>query len=133
MCIYLFMFSFLGWGWGGGGGGMGEERRVARGAILKNNEKRQTSLTESTHKDIIRICASSYFLIYHCMHILNCFKHTTFIVSRILIHVSKIVFNKCNKLAYQLSIVPKQFTIPSWIFLKPCYITLTIARATDKF
>ena len=107
-------------------------RRVARGPVLKNNEKRETSLTESTHKDIIRICAGSYFLIYHCMHILNRL-HATFIVSRILIHVSKIVFNKCNNLAYQLSIVPEQFTIPSWIFLKPCYITLTIARATDKF
>ena len=53
-CVHLFNYLFIhvsGMGtrrWGGVW-----KRRVARGAVLKRKEKRETSLTESTHKDII--------------------------------------------------------------------------------
>jgi hypothetical protein len=57
-------------------------------AFATAERKRQTSLTESTHEHIIRICASSYLLIYHLMDVLNCFKETTFIFWRILKHVT---------------------------------------------
>jgi hypothetical protein len=51
--------------------------------------KRDTSLTESTDKYIVRVCASSYFLIYCSMNILNSFKQTTLVVWRILTNISR--------------------------------------------
>lgn len=50
--------------------------------------ERKTSLTKSTDENIIRIYPSSYSLVYHCMHILNCFQQTRFIFRRTLIQIS---------------------------------------------
>jgi hypothetical protein len=80
LCFFFFVCVCVWGGWG---------------VALKGESERETSLTESTHKYIIGIRASSYFLVYHCMDILNCFKHATFIFWRIL-NISRIVFNKCS-------------------------------------
>ena len=53
-------------------------------------QREDTSLTEATHKYIARICASSNFLVYHSMYILNSFKQTTLIFWRILTNICEI-------------------------------------------
>jgi len=53
-------------------------------SIKDTGSKRQTSLTEPTDKYIVEVCASSYFLVYCSMNILNGFKQTTLVIWRIL-------------------------------------------------
>lgn len=73
--------------------------------------ERETSLTKSTHKYIIRIGASSYLLVDHLMHVLNCFKQAPFIFWRILECIINLIEKEMYKNSKYTGCLKVQFSI----------------------